>query len=125
MHDLPSYLYFTTISDAAAYQLGFDFASIGEFDLDKDTAMRDRILTGFGVEPRRLSYGARLAHELVRLSPPLLWNLNSGIVGYTREAQVPALCEMLQIPLVGPGAWTAFVTQDKSMACSWVAQSGL
>jgi D-alanine-D-alanine ligase len=39
--------------------------------------------------------------------------MNSGISGHTREAQIPVICEFLEIPFTGSGSWTAFITQDK------------
>lgn len=118
---LPRRLHYTTISDRQAYAMGFDFQSLGEFDLEKDIACIENILRELDVEPVRLSYGATFMSELERERPLLLWNLNSGVLGFSREAQVPAICEMLAIPLVGPRAWTGLVTQDKSLACCWVA----
>ena len=118
---LPRRLYYTTISDRQAYAMGFDFQSLGEFDLEKDIAVIECILSELDIEPVRLGYGATLISQLERERPSLLWNLNSGVLGFAREAQVPALCEMLAIPIVGPRAWTGVVTQDKSLACCWVA----
>lgn len=80
----------------------------------------DSALRQLGVEPVRLSANDGLVRELLDGRPPLLWNLNSGLHGLCREAQIPSICEMLRIPLVGSGAWTAFLTQDKTLTSEWL-----
>jgi D-alanine-D-alanine ligase len=122
---LPKLIHYTTITDEDGYRLGFDQEDLGEFDWIEDLEIFDNTLRSLGVEPYRLGYGHELVRGLLQLNPPLLWNLNSGMLGPTREAQVPTLCEMLSIPLVGSGSWTAFVTQDKTLATEWVRRNNI
>lgn len=120
---LPEVIHYTTITDEQAYWLGFERQDMGEFDSVNDLAGLEDALRSLGIEPCRLGHGRSLVADLLETNPPLLWNLNSGVFGATREAQVPALCEMLGIPLVGSGSWTAFVTQDKTLAVNWIRQN--
>ncbi len=117
---LPSVLYYTTITEVEGIKAGYTPAECGEFDYVEDLLDFERALRSLGIEPRRLGYGAALVDDLLTIRPPLLWNLNSGLIGEVREAQVPSLCEMIGIPIVGPGAWNAALTQDKSLCSLWV-----
>ena len=125
MNLIPETTYYTTISDQDGYKLGFSQEDLGEFDWEEDLNIFEHTLKDIGTKPFRLGFGQDLASQLIDLKPPLVWNLNSGIIGLTREAQVPTLCEMLGIPLVGPSSWTAFITQDKTLACNWLSRFNL
>jgi D-alanine-D-alanine ligase len=122
---LPERVHYTSISCSEGRRLGFGDDELGEFDDDETLAQIEAALADLGVEAIRLGWGGALLEELVRSPPGLLWNLNSGILGEVRTAQVAALCEMLAIPLVGPGSWTAGLVQDKTATHAFVAQSGV
>ena len=46
-------------------------------------------------------------------NPDFVFNIAEGIQGADREAQVPALLELMGIPYTGPGPWCAATTLDK------------
>ncbi len=117
---LPETIYYTTIPSSHGRLLGFVEDELGEFDHEEDLWFIEETLRGSGVRPVRLGWGGRLVETLLREPPPLLWNLNSGVTGPSRTAQVPALCEMLGIPLVGSGSWTAALVQDKTALIAFV-----
>jgi D-alanine-D-alanine ligase-like ATP-grasp enzyme len=117
---LPTKIHYTTVTNEAGIEAGYSADELGEFDHVDDLILFDNALRQIGVEPIRLSTGENLLRELLDYRPPLLWNLNSGLSGLCRESQIPSLCEMLGIPLVGPGPWTAFLTQDKTLTCQWL-----
>ncbi|WIF95700.1 D-alanine--D-alanine ligase family protein [Caminicella sporogenes] len=48
--------------------------------------------------------------------PDLVFNLSSGIVGESRQSQVPAILEMLQIPYTGSGILTHSLALHKGIA---------
>jgi D-alanine-D-alanine ligase len=121
---LPPRIHYTTITNEMGLEAGYSADELGEFDHVDDLVIFDSVLRTIGVEPVRLGAGESLLRELLDRRPPLLWNLNSGLSGLCRESQVPALCEMLDIPLVGSGAWTAFLTQDKTLTCEWLKLQG-
>lgn len=52
---------------------------------------------------------------LKKEKPDLCFNTCEGFFGESREAQIPALLEMLGIPYTGPTPLAAAVTQDKPM----------
>lgn len=54
-----------------------------------------------------------LASWLESVQPDICFNTCEGFVGESREAQVPALLEMLGIPYTGPTPLAAAITHDK------------
>jgi D-alanine-D-alanine ligase len=123
---LPESLHYTTITEREGRQAGFHDDELGEFDWECDLQFLEQTLHNLGIQPIKLpGAGASLTITLAEAKPPLLWNLNSGLRGPTREAQVPVLCGILGIPLIGSGAWTAFMTQDKTLAAELVKTSGV
>jgi D-alanine-D-alanine ligase len=58
-----------------------------------------------------------LAFEKLRTTrPPFVFNMAEGLHGVSREAQIPAMLEMLQIPYLGSDPLTLAVCLDKSRA---------
>lgn len=117
---LPRVIHYTSIPSSAGRALGFGEHELGEFDDDRDLLDIEQVVRDLGVEPIRLGWGGDLVRQLVEAPPPLVWNLNSGVLGGVRTAQVAALCEMLAIPLVGSGSWTASLIQDKTATLSYL-----
>jgi D-alanine-D-alanine ligase len=58
---------------------------------------------------------ASLADRLQEERPDLCFNIAEGHFGDSREAQIPALLEMLRIPYTGSGVLTMALTLDKPM----------
>ncbi|HTK82798.1 MAG TPA: ATP-grasp domain-containing protein [Bacteroidota bacterium] len=48
--------------------------------------------------------------------PDIVYNMSEGFHGISREAQIPAICEMLQIPYTGSDPLTLAICLDKSRA---------
>lgn len=122
---LPESIHYTSIPGSIGRSLGFAEAELGEFDEEYILEEIERELRSIGVQPIRLGWGGALVRQLVEAPPPLLWNLNSGVLGGVRTAQVACLCEMLGISLVGPGAWTAGLVQDKTATYAFLAATDI
>jgi D-alanine-D-alanine ligase len=57
------------------------------------------------------------AHERLRsVRPDIVFNISEGLYGISREAQIPAMLEMLRIPYTGADPLTLAVCLDKSRA---------
>jgi D-alanine-D-alanine ligase len=54
--------------------------------------------------------------KLASQRPDIVFNIAEGFHGASREAQVPAICEMLQLPYTGSDPLTLAVCLDKSRA---------
>jgi D-alanine--D-alanine ligase len=62
-----------------------------------------------------LSADSTLPYTLRETNPDLCFNIAEGVSGDAREAQVPALLEMLHIPYTGSRVFTNAVSLDKTM----------
>jgi D-alanine-D-alanine ligase len=55
-------------------------------------------------------------HKLLQAHPDIVFNIAEGMYGSSREAQIPAILEMLRIPYTGSDPITLGVCLDKSRA---------
>ncbi|HEX5656036.1 MAG TPA: ATP-grasp domain-containing protein [Polyangiales bacterium] len=66
-----------------------------------------------------------LPRVLSELAPDLVFNVSEGLAGLNREAQVPALCEMLGIEHTGSDAACMAISLNKATAKRLVASEGI
>jgi D-alanine-D-alanine ligase len=86
-------------------------------------AVRDAIAERYTVE---LIEANEDAFEcLRRLRPAFVFNIAEGLHGVSREAQVPAILELLQIPYLGSDPLTLAVCLDKARAKEILAHNGV
>ncbi len=78
---------------------------------------------GHAAEP--LGGGRRLVERLLARPPQLVFNIAEGIGGRAREAQVPALCELLGVPVTHSDPLTCAATLDKAVAKRLVRAAGV
>ncbi len=86
-------------------------------DLDSEStvhALVEAIRAG-GHECEFLEGDTSLADTLLKFNPDICFNICEGHFGDAREAQVPALLEMLQIPYTGSRVLTLALALDKPM----------
>ncbi len=116
-----------------AYDLASDFApaqggavdSLAEYDSEDTVAAIEAVLLKAGHAPRRLGGGRRFLEAVMAAPPELVFNLAEGRGGRSREAQVPAVCELLQIPYTHSDPLTMAVTLDKAAAKRLVGSAGV
>jgi D-alanine-D-alanine ligase len=82
-------------------------------------------LASRGHRPRFLGGGRRFLEELLARPPALVFNIAEGFGSRSREAHVPAVCEMLGIPFTGSDPLTLAATLDKAVGKRLVAAGGL
>ncbi len=63
--------------------------------------------------------------HLLTLQPDIVFNVAEGLRGEAREAQVPAICEMLGVPYTGSGVLSLAMCQDKAQTNRMLAHHGL
>lgn len=63
--------------------------------------------------------------ELKQAKPDLIFNTAEGFHGIGRESAAPICFEQLQIPYVGSGPYTCFLTLDKFLTKQMVARHGV
>jgi D-alanine-D-alanine ligase len=105
---------------------GFAPHDVMEFDEEDTIAGIAGALAGLGHSVDRVGRGMELARRLAAGERwDLVFNFAEGVRGRSREAQVPALCEMFDQPYTFSDPLTCAVTLDKSLAKRVVRDSGL
>jgi D-alanine-D-alanine ligase len=105
---------------------GFAPADVMEFDEEETVAALAGALLEVGHRPERVGRGVELARRLAAGERwDLVFNLSEGVRGRSREAQVPALCELFDQPYTFSDPLTCAVTLDKALAKRLVRDHGL
>ncbi len=98
-----------------------------EFDKEETIAVIENALKEGGNQVVRIGNGKKLLKFLVvkKGEVDIIFNIAEGINTRSREAQVPAILDMLEIPYVGSDPLTQALTLDKLMAKKIIAYHGL
>lgn len=97
-----------------------------EFDSPATVQAIAAALRELGHEPVELGNGRTLLEKLLRDPPQLVFNFAEGQgTSRNREARVPAVCEMLDIPCTGSDPLTLALALDKDMCRRVVADAGV
>jgi D-alanine-D-alanine ligase len=105
---------------------GFAVEDVLEFDTEDTVAGLESALVERGHSVERIGRGRELARRLVSGERwDLVFNICEGVWGRSREAQVPALCEMFDQPYTFADPLTCAVTLDKAVAKRIVRDHGL
>jgi D-alanine-D-alanine ligase len=96
-----------------------------EYDSPETVAALEQALQGQGHRVRRLGGGRRFVERLLERPPELVFNIAEGFGTRSREAHVPAVCEMLRVPCTHSDPLTCALTLDKAMAKRVVASAGV
>ena len=115
------------------YDLRSDYVSEGylpeevaEFDSEETIDALARTLASLGVEVCRIGHGRSLCQRLSRGDRwDLVFNVAEGLSGRSREAQVPAILELFDIPYTFSDPLVCAATLDKAVAKRLVAAAGL
>src|SRR5262245_26428483 len=97
-----------------------------EFDSPATVAGLRAALESGGHRVVELGDGRALIERLLQDPPDLVFNIAEGSgVARSREARVPAVCEMLNIPFTGSDPLTLAVSLDKDVARRLVGAAGV
>jgi D-alanine-D-alanine ligase len=96
-----------------------------EFDAPATIEAIAAVLAGAGHTVERLGFGRGFLERMLDDPPDLVFNIAEGLAGRSREAQVPAVCEMLGVPYTGSDPLCLALTLDKDLAKTVVASRGL
>jgi len=106
--------------------MGFDEIETAEFDREDTIEALEQALRGLGHRTDRIGHGWSLAERLVRGdSWDLVFNIAEGLSGYGREAQIPALLDLYQIPYTFSDPLVMSLSLHKGMAKSVLRDAGL
>lgn len=87
-----------------------------EFDSPETIQAIRKALEEMGHRCLMLGYGQSALEKILKDRPDFVFNIAEGYYGRSREAHMPALLEMLEIPFSGPGPLTAGISLDKICA---------
>ena len=87
-----------------------------ELDSERTAACIERALRAGGHEVLAMEGDPALPQKLARYKIDMAFNICEGHYGVSREAQVPAILDMLRIPYTGAGVMTLALALDKPMA---------
>jgi D-alanine-D-alanine ligase len=90
--------------------------SEAEYDSPETIAAISDAIAHHGHAVVHLEATPDLPARLAEADVDLVFNIAEGLVGRNREAQVPALCELLGIPYTGSDSATLAIALDKSLA---------
>jgi len=96
-----------------------------EFDSPATIEALALVLASAGHMVERLGFGRPFLERMLADPPDLVFNIAEGLSGRSREAQVPAVCEMLGVACTGSDPLTLALTLDKDLAKRVVASRGL
>jgi D-alanine-D-alanine ligase len=105
---------------------GFTPEAVLEFDSEETIAALEGALAGLGHQICRVGRGTDLARRLAAGERwDLVFNIAEGVRGRSREAQVPAVCELFEQPYTFSDPLTCALTLDKPLAKRLVRDHGL
>ncbi len=115
------------------YNLKDDFAllsggaedALEEFDNEKTVDAIVSSITKLGFDPVKLGGGEKVISRIKKEKPSLVFNIAEGINGRSREAQIPAILELMRIPHTHSDPLTLALTLDKSMTNQVVRANGI
>jgi D-alanine-D-alanine ligase len=96
-----------------------------EYDCRETIEALAEALTRLGHGTRLLGGGRAFLDAVIAEPPQLVFNLAEGRGSRSREAHVPAACEMLRVPYTHSDPLTMALTLDKSMAKRVVQSAGI
>jgi D-alanine-D-alanine ligase len=106
--------------------LGFSEEEVAEFDNVDTIDQLDGALRALGCEVIRVGRGKVLAARLAAgMRFDLVFSIAEGVKGRSREAQVPALCELFDQPYLLSDPLTSAVCHDKGVAKRLVREAGV
>lgn len=96
-----------------------------EFDSPKTVEAIQSAIASYGHEVVLLEANAELPHVLQQTPVDVVFNIAEGLKGKNREAQIPALLELMDIPYTGSDPAALAITLDKALAKRVVREAGL
>jgi D-alanine-D-alanine ligase len=96
-----------------------------EFDSPKTIKALTSAIESYGHTVVPLEANADLPHLLTAAAPDVVFNVAEGLRGRGREAQVPALCELLGIPYSGSDPTTLSLCLDKGLTKQILRSAGI
>jgi D-alanine-D-alanine ligase len=105
---------------------GFTSEQVAEFDTESTISSITQTLTRLGCKVDRVGNAKALVKQIVAGKRwDLVFTIAEGVKGRSREAQVPAILEVYDIPYTFSDPLVSAMTLDKAMAKKIVRDAGL
>jgi D-alanine-D-alanine ligase len=105
---------------------GLSVTDVMDFENEETIIGLENTLCGLGHKVERIGNGRELALRLANGDRwDLIFNLAGGLLGRSREAQVPAVCELFAQPYTFSDPLTCALALDKALAKRVVRDRGL
>jgi D-alanine-D-alanine ligase len=98
---------------------------LSEFDSIEVIQRLEKAIQANGHEVINLGFGEKFIENLIEYKPDIVFNYAEGIYGSSREAQIPSIVEMLQIPMIGSNAFCMTLTQNKHVCNLYCREKGI
>ena len=102
-----------------------DDDSEAEFDAEYTVDAIAGAIASYGHDVVKLEATQELPSIIASSGLDMVFNIAEGIHGRSRESQVPAICDLLDIPYTGSDPATLSITLDKALAKRIVMQAGI
>ena len=96
-----------------------------EYDSEQTIDAIAQAINAAGHRARKLGGGRRFLEAMLKAPPELVFNIAEGFGSRSREAHVPAVCELLKVPVTHSDPLTLALALDKGMAKRVVASAGM
>ncbi len=96
-----------------------------EYDPPETIDAISAAIESLGHEVVPLEANSELPQRIAEAKVDLVFNIAEGLSGRNREAQVPALCELIGIPYTGSDSATLALALDKALAKRILRQHGI
>lgn len=96
-----------------------------EFDSIEVIRRLDNAIQVSGHDVFKLGFGRKFIETILKYKPDIVFNYAEGIYGSSREAQIPSILEMLQIPIIGSSAFCMMLTQNKHVCNLYCREKGI
>jgi D-alanine-D-alanine ligase len=96
-----------------------------EYDSPKTLQSIREAVASYGHEVVDLEANSEFASKLAESRVDVVFNIAEGLRGRNREAHVPAICELLDVPYTGSDPATLSIALDKGLAKRMVRQEGV
>ncbi len=102
-----------------------DYELESEFDSPETIEAIGNAIRANGYDLTPVEMNRNMADELIRAGTDVVFNIAEGFQHRTREAQVPAICDLLGIEHTGGDATCLAVTLDKEITNKLMASEGI
>jgi D-alanine-D-alanine ligase len=113
------------IKKQVSEDMGLPVDFFAEFDDESTVDAIFNAIKNTGCSVTKIEADQNAYGKLLELKPDIVFNIAEGLHGEGREAQIPAILEMLRIPYTGSGPVTLGISLNKSLTHQILSTNGV